>query len=93
MEPAPSTAKLLRALLLPAIFFIALAAYQIGQVPPGARPGKIVAVIVTFVTCAVIVVLTLRKRSSSPENPRLSPFTLLGIAIAAIILALLFRNL
>jgi amino acid transporter len=40
---------------------------------------------------AVIAVLTVRKRASSPDNPRLSPFTLLGIAAIGIIVAILFR--
>jgi drug/metabolite transporter (DMT)-like permease len=44
-----------------------------------------------FATCGVIVVLSLRKRALSPDKPRLSPFTLVGIAVVCIIVAVVFR--
>jgi hypothetical protein len=92
MEP-PSHKKIIGALLLPVIIVIAVQAYQISHSPPAERRGKIVALIVALATLIVIAVLTARKRASSPENPRLSHFTLAGIALVVIILAVLFRHL
>jgi hypothetical protein len=93
MEPTSSTAKLIRALLLSVILVIAFEAYQIAHSPPAERRRKIFALVVTVVTAIVIVVLTARKRTTSPGNPRLSHFTLAGIALVVIIIAVLSRHL
>ena len=90
MEPTSYTARVF--FLLPVIIVIAFQAYQIAHSPPAERRGKIVALIVALVTLVVIAVLTARKRTSSPDNSRLSHFTLAGIALVVIILAVPFRH-
>jgi uncharacterized membrane protein SirB2 len=93
MEPTPDTAKLIRALLLPGTVVIAMEAYYIVHSPPHERRRRIFFAIVTLVAFVTIAVLSIRKRTSSPENPRLSHFTLAGIALVIIIIAVLFRHL
>ena len=93
MKPTSYTAKLLRALLLPVMVVVAFQVYQIAQAPPADRRNKIFALVVTVATIAVIAVLTGRQEKLSPDNPRLSPFILVGITLVLIIMAVLFRRL
>jgi hypothetical protein len=72
---------------------IAIEAYYIGQSPPEERRRRIVTAVVAVLAFVTIALLSIRKRSLSPENPRLSPFTLLAIAFVLIIIAVLSRHL
>jgi uncharacterized membrane protein YfcA len=92
MEQGPFLQKI-RALLFPAMVVVAFGAYQIAQAPPEARRGKIFAAVVAFAAFVVIAVLTVRKQISSPENPRVSRWTVVWISLVLIILALLSAKL
>jgi F0F1-type ATP synthase assembly protein I len=89
MDPASETRKLLRAVLLPVIVVTAYEGYQIAHAASGQRRGQIVFLIVSLAAVMLIVVLSARKRALSPEHPRLSQFTLAGIALVVIIIAVL----
>ena len=93
MEPPPNTAKVIRMLALPAMVVIAIGVYHVASAPPGGRQARIFAAVVAFATFAVIAILTVRKQTLSPENPRLSHWTLVWISLVVIILAVLFRKL
>ena len=91
MKTPPSTAKIIRTVLLALLAVTVFEAFQIADMPPEARSGRIFSLIMALATGGVIVVLSLRKRALSPENPRLSPFTLLAIAAGCILVAILVR--
>jgi hypothetical protein len=90
-EPTSYAVKVLRSFLIAVAILIPLEAYQFAHLPPAGRQGRAYSLAFALVMFAVIAVLTVRKRASSPDNPRLSPFTLLGIAAIGIIVAILFR--
>ena len=93
MTPRIDQAKLIRALLLPGTVVIAMEAYYITHSPAHEKGQKILTAVVTLIAFVVIAVLSVRKQASAPENPRLSHFTLVGIALVLIIIAVLFRHL
>ena len=91
MKEPSYAAKVVRTVILSTIIVATLEAFQIAHLPPAARPGRIFSLVVAFAACGVIAVLTVRKRALSPENPRLSPFTLAAITVSVILVAVLFR--
>jgi hypothetical protein len=80
-----------RGWLIAFILFGAFAAYDIAYSSPAARPRTILFVAIASLTVVAIALLQSRKRSVSPENPRLSPITLAIIALIVILLAVIFR--
>jgi hypothetical protein len=93
MQVTQDRAKAIRALIPPAAIVIAMEAYYIGQSPPEERLRRIVRAAVTVLAFATVAVLSIRKRTLSPANPRLSPSTAAAIAVVLIIIAVLSRHL
>ena len=91
MKTPPNTAKIIRTVLLALLGVTAFEAFQIADMPPEARSARLFSLIMALAAVSVIVVLSLRKRALSPENPRLSPFTLLAITASCILVATLVR--
>jgi hypothetical protein len=91
MKTPPNTAKVIRSVLLAFLVVGAFEGFQIADMPPEARSGRIFSLIMALATGGLIVVLSLRKRALSPESPRLSRFTLLAIAVSLILIAALVR--
>src|SRR3954447_24163837 len=96
MKPTPS-AKFIRSLLLPGTVVAVMEAYYIAHSyiahsPPHEQRRRIFFAIVILATFVVIAVLSTRKQTLSPENPRISPFILVGIALVIIVVAVLFRH-